>query len=1180
MADGRRGGRVRAEPREKAEPHKDGPAIGVVAPLAAPEITRPAGVPGQIADFLAAGPLGEDVASPLRASVARDTGRSVDMSRLHRGPLAGSLARAAGGRAITVGPHILADDTSDDVLRHELVHVAQNRGRMPALARLRLGNRSDPEETEAELTRGAVADADATVIRARSDMWDEYHSAEKRKERREAEERARQRIAQWEQVRDAQWQGDLASIPTSKEGATANTEALLLAYRVLGMKEAAEKKKLPATLVDAWAQASVAIELIKTALTAGTVGFDTATAAQPLIERFYWEFVSFLVSDDVMRKLSHQIKTALHTMIGKEYRAPPPIPMEPLARKYLASAQGPDVAGWEQVTLEFKAATRWLDERLKELLDDTSEARAGLEYAQDLLDRRSEVHLMAPNAVPLAAVFYPSPDIATYRNDKGETVQVAKAIPWQFYLDKIVKDDGSVEWILGDITSPKKWKVNRESTDTDSVDPPKELFEQLNSKLRFPVGKLYWKMPSGQAWSQVTTAPTTLGEWFTYIGLGLAALALIVGTAGAGSVVVGAIVVAGVGAGMTGTILDMQEKAKHGMLTDEDRAKGALFIAADIASILSLGLGKLAVAGAKAAQLTRLAAGLAQVGRVATVAAIALDTAKLVVISYDTAKAFIAIGEQPGLTDAQKNEARAKLVLQSLAVGVLTIVAIKSQVGDLRRGNVVLLETAPGAEPKVRPVEEPTVRNDPDLPSGRVTIDMVPGPGGTFRAGPVAVGPGANAADAAIHVGLKPLIDAYSGLAGFLRNAWREMRALLTTGRRAPPLQLEFEATKLQRVIAAREAEIASGVSPARQAELERELKLLQAAAEDVATRMKTPSLWDRGNTTVGTPVKPGVDYPDPPTGYKYDWSDVSKRWELAPTGAVPSGARLSVEYGANGKPTGQLSNQAALEATVVGRPLDEVTKQQLTAMGYKVEGSSVVPAVADPARQLQPLRVRPDGTLEVVPASDPSRIPYSAATAPVAATSIADARTAYKGSTSTDGVVYILRDADTGQILKVGKTEANNLTGRFGSYQTAADRLKAGMNVTVEVIPLQPGANATKVETSVRARLEAAGEALPWDNTGNRLGRPGPGSPFASIPRELRDHWQWDATGRLVPKGTAPPPAAKAPSVPTADELKELLTTYKGDVAAIATIKARSESTVYRWLKDANLKAEDFRPP
>ncbi|MBC9909424.1 RHS repeat-associated core domain-containing protein [Chitinophaga varians] len=117
------------------------------------------------------------------------------------------------------------------------------------------------------------------------------------------------------------------------------------------------------------------------------------------------------------------------------------------------------------------------------------------------------------------------------------------------------------------------------------------------------------------------------------------------------------------------------------------------------------------------------------------------------------------------------------------------------------------------------------------------------------------------------------------------------------------------------------------------------------------------------------------------------------------------------------------------------------------------------------------------------------------------------------------EGMLYILKDADTGEYLKVGKTEANTMVGRFSKYQTAGKKTKRNLVLDVLTIDKSNAHSIEAVEKQVRAYLSDLGHKLPWDNTLGRLGRPGPGVPFTRLNKKLRQEYKWDRKGNFVPK-------------------------------------------------------------
>jgi hypothetical protein len=92
--------------------------------------------------------------------------------------------------------------------------------------------------------------------------------------------------------------------------------------------------------------------------------------------------------------------------------------------------------------------------------------------------------------------------------------------------------------------------------------------------------------------------------------------------------------------------------------------------------------------------------------------------------------------------------------------------------------------------------------------------------------------------------------------------------------------------------------------------------------------------------------------------------------------------------------------------------------------------------------------------------------------------------------------IVYVLRDATTGELLKVGKTTVDDIARRFGDYVTAGNKWSRRLTADAWTIRARSKTNVEAFEKEVRAGLERAGARLPWDNTGRRLDRRGQGIP------------------------------------------------------------------------------------
>ena len=144
---------------------------------------------------------------------------------------------------------------------------------------------------------------------------------------------------------------------------------------------------------------------------------------------------------------------------------------------------------------------------------------------------------------------------------------------------------------------------------------------------------------------------------------------------------------------------------------------------------------------------------------------------------------------------------------------------------------------------------------------------------------------------------------------------------------------------------------------------------------------------------------------------------------------------------------------------------------------------------------------------------------------------------------------LYIIRDTADGSVLKVGKTSESAAVGRFRVYKNA-EKLE-GRILQIEVYPLKPSTKkAETFEKALRKKMEADGHAMPWDNTGGRLKRPGFGTPGEG---------------------------ARTPSV-TMEKLKELLTLHKGNRKEVGKALGIHHRTVGMWAQAYGLKTSDFK--
>lgn len=103
----------------------------------------------------------------------------------------------------------------------------------------------------------------------------------------------------------------------------------------------------------------------------------------------------------------------------------------------------------------------------------------------------------------------------------------------------------------------------------------------------------------------------------------------------------------------------------------------------------------------------------------------------------------------------------------------------------------------------------------------------------------------------------------------------------------------------------------------------------------------------------------------------------------------------------------------------------------------------------------------------------------------------------------SQEGLVYVVRDKLTGQLLKVGQTTAKKFISRFEKHVTGGKRNFKDLAIDAFEVPLD---KRGEIEGQIRRHLGARPGSLPWDNQNGRLGRPGPGIP--PHPTELGVSW------------------------------------------------------------------------
>jgi hypothetical protein len=244
-------------------------------------------------------------------------------------------------------------------------------------------------------------------------------------------------------------------------------------------------------------------------------------------------------------------------------------------------------AQWRQVLTDYhsvgEAMDNYVASRLRATGGEKGKAEAlQLEYSGAAARKLDALILDHPNGRRIRATFYPLDSMTADQEGLGEAV--AAPMDCLFYVYR----EGS-EWHLDDLTTPRKEKVTEASGGTDTM-PAQKLFTKLNTRLRFPRGRLYWEMPDGTIWVMTTTEPKSFADWLKSIGMTLGLLAMLVGTAGT-SLPATLLMIGSALAGAAGTAAELYEKADAGVLTQADVFIGVVDIIAGLAQAGSAATG-------------------------------------------------------------------------------------------------------------------------------------------------------------------------------------------------------------------------------------------------------------------------------------------------------------------------------------------------------------------------------------------------------------------------------------------------------------------------------------------------------------------------------------------------------------------------------------------------------------
>jgi hypothetical protein len=450
---------------------------------------------------------------------------------------------------------------------------------------------------------------------------------------------------------------------------------------------------LPKNVVDAWRGAELALTLLNPSIQAGKVPPEAQNDAADKVAAFYQAFREQVASLDTKEEVdvAEDMGGGKVTIIKNPYLGGG---MIDYFVKRLREAKTPQE--WHWPVDQYRNIVGALDSYIADQLKAKGRGAEGeqLKTAGKMAGELAKLVERKADVKKVRAVFYPRDDL-TNAGAPGTPDFRAKGIPLYFYL---YREDG--KWNLADVTTPHQVKVTRESGGTETT-PPLEMFGELNTKLRFPHGRLYWALPDGTEWTMPTTEPWRLSEWLTYVGLAAGAVALAIATGG-GTVPVTVMVIGGL-AGAGAAAADLYEKSEAGVIGTQDVVVDTLSIVGNLATLGAAGLGKVVVAGAlRTGPYAKLFLYADKAFVPVTLTAVGADVASFMILMGDSQKQLAEVDKLDG-SEEDKKLARARIVGQLLLAGTLTMLSVKGSLPSIRRGAHLYLDVEPNGTLIARP---------------------------------------------------------------------------------------------------------------------------------------------------------------------------------------------------------------------------------------------------------------------------------------------------------------------------------------------------------------------------------------------------------------------------------------------------------------------------------------------
>ncbi|HEU5108488.1 MAG TPA: hypothetical protein VFT95_08015, partial [Micromonosporaceae bacterium] len=349
---------------------------------------------------------------------------------------------------------------------------------------------------------------------------------------------------------------------------------------------------------------------------------------------------------------------------------------------------------WRAVLNDYHKVSEKMDEFLATRLRETGgekgkEQASQLEYAGAAGRQLDNLTTDHPTGRRIRATFYPLDALTAGQDGLGEPTATPMNCLFYVYRD-------GVTWHLVDLTTPKKEKATSEAGGTDTS-PPHALFHELNTRLRFPRGRLYWEMPDGNIHQMTTTAEASLSEWLKWLGMTAAIMGMAIGTLGA-SLPATIMIVGGSALGAVGSGVELHEKSEAGVLTDADIVVGIADIISGLATAGAATSGHIirsaALTSGSAARLGttldahvyRQLVGVSFAGQAVSF----VVTTRQILDEYYKAK---AAADQAGSDLALR-----RLLMHLFLSGGMTLIGAKSDIADMTRGRTLTLGKIDGAD--------------------------------------------------------------------------------------------------------------------------------------------------------------------------------------------------------------------------------------------------------------------------------------------------------------------------------------------------------------------------------------------------------------------------------------------------------------------------------------------------